>query len=215
MVPCSLKPDYKWKSRCIQQESFCHPTATIGMVLNEKKQCAAPSKVKPSPYTKPSFSSAPSETPNANLLQKALAQQNQSLWNTAQWHCHFILACTELNIHTYETWLALLKCFFPVKTNHAMLHKSTVLSHRFLHYPPCNTIFCFNTSPIFPIIFGLQHLVLQKTHYENFQDLHYFPALSIYIQNFHHRPKGTNRIYTTEESYICFEKIWIGFPFSA
>jgi len=41
-----------------------------------------------------------------------------------------------------------------------MLDKSTVLNRRFLYYPLCDAIFSSSTSPIFPVIFGLQQQVL-------------------------------------------------------
>lgn len=59
------------------QESFCHPMASISMSLKMVQN--ALSTAKPTQYTTLSIKSALRENPNANLLRKTQAQQNQPL----------------------------------------------------------------------------------------------------------------------------------------
>lgn len=95
------------------QESFCHPMASISMILKMVRN--ALSTAQPTQYTTLSIKSALRENPNANLLYKIQAQQNQPLWNPAQWHCHSFQPARNWMSTCSETFLALLKrlLFFP------------------------------------------------------------------------------------------------------
>lgn len=91
----------------LPRESLCQLVTSSSVTLNKHKVWNKISKVKPRHYTTLSFSSVLTENPDVT--------QNQPLWNTIQWHCHFLSACTEPNIHIQlKSYLLCSNVFFSL-----------------------------------------------------------------------------------------------------